>query len=52
MMTRLLLRITHRIWNRRIAAILCASFQDGDINSTQLHILASHFDPTQRHQVY
>jgi len=51
-MTKLILRITHRIWNRRISALLCRACDRGTINSYQLHELAAMFDPTQKHQVY
>jgi hypothetical protein len=47
-----LLWITHRIWNRRIAAILCRAYSEGVINSEQLHQLTAKFDPTQKHEVY
>lgn len=49
---KLLLRLTHRIWNRRISAILCRAYGDRIINSEQLHELTAKFDPTQRHEVY
>ncbi len=49
---RLVLRLTHRMWNRRVSAILCRAYGDRTINSAQLHILASKFDPTQKHEVY
>jgi len=49
--TRLVLRMTHRMWNRRIARILCNSYPS-IINSQQLHELAAKFDPTQNHKVY
>lgn len=51
-MTKIILRWTHRIWNRRISAILCRTADEGTINSKQLHILAAKFDPTQKHEVY
>lgn len=51
-MTKLILRLTHRIWNRRISMILCRAYNDRVINSEQLHILTSKFDPTQEHSVY
>jgi len=43
----LVLRLTHRIWNRRISRILCHAYNRGVINSEQLHELTSRFDPTQ-----
>jgi hypothetical protein len=49
---KMILRLTHRIWNARIAALLCRACDSGTINSKQLHILAAMFDPTQKHQVY
>lgn len=51
-MTRLILRLTHRMWNRVISAILCRSHAEGIIDSRQLHLLAAKFDPTQRHKCY
>lgn len=50
--SRLILRLTHRIWNRRISRILGRAYDQGVISSEQLHILAARFDPTQRHEVY
>lgn len=52
MLNRLILKLTHRLWNRRISAILCRAYSARVINSEQLHVLASKFDPTQRHEVY
>lgn len=52
MITEWILRKTHYLWNRRISAILCRSYQEGEITSKQLHLLAAKFDPTQKHQVY
>ena len=49
---KLILKLTHRTWNSRISSILCREFHAGTINSKQLHILASKFDPTQDHSVY
>jgi hypothetical protein len=51
-MTKLILRLTHRIWNRQISRILCRAYEDRIIDSRQMHILASYFDPTQDHKVY
>lgn len=49
---RLILKWTHRLWNRRISAILCRAYNYNIIDSYQLHILSSKFDPTQDHEVY
>lgn len=51
-MATLILRLTHRIWNRQISRILCRAYGDRVINSEQLHILTAAFDPTQCHRVY
>lgn len=51
-MKTILLKLTHRIWNQRISALLCRACDKGTINSRQLHELAAMFDPTQKHQVY
>ncbi len=51
-MKKLILKITHRLWNRQIARILGRAYSDGVINSRQLHELHAKFDPTQRHAVY
>lgn len=51
-MKKTILKLTHRIWNARIAALLCRAQQRGTIDSRQLHILAAMFDPTQKHEVY
>lgn len=48
----LILKKTHRLWNKRISSILCDMYDRGVINSMQLHVLASKFDPTQKHDVY
>lgn len=52
MFERFVLRLTHRLWNRQISRIICRAYNDRVINSAQLHILASAFDPTQKHKVY
>lgn len=52
MFTKLILKLTHRLWNRQISRILCRAQSDGLINNYQLHELAAAFDPTQRHKVY
>jgi len=51
-MKKLILRLTHKMWNRRITAILCESYSRREIDSKQLHSLAAKFDPTQEHAVY
>jgi len=48
-MRRLLLKITHRIWNREVFRILNREYQKNTINSAQLHTLLARFDPTQVH---
>jgi len=48
----LVLRLTHRLWNREISRILCQAHNRRIISSEQLHILAAKFDPTQDHEVY
>lgn len=52
MIRSLLLRATHRLWNRQISRILTRAYADRIINSEQLHTLAAAFDPTQNHIVY
>ena len=47
-----IVRITHRIWNRRISRIICRAYNDNVIDSQQLHILLAAFDASQRHMVY
>lgn len=49
---RLVLRLTHRLWNRQISRILCQAYSAHVISSHELHVLAAKFDPTQRHEVY
>lgn len=49
---KLVLKLTHRLWNHRISALLCRAQQQGKITSRQLHDLTAMFDPTQKHQVY
>ena len=52
-MKKLILKLTHRLWNRRISALLSRAYERGVIDSKQLHILTAMFDPTQqRHEVY
>lgn len=52
MFTILILKLTHRMWNRQISRILCRAYEERIISSQQLHELAAAFDPTQRHIVY
>lgn len=53
MFERLILKWTHRLWNRQISRILCRAYEDRVIDSKQMHVLASAFDPTHKdHQVY
>jgi len=51
-MKKLILKLTHRIWNREISRILCCAYEQRQITSQQLHLLAAKFDPTQKHEVY
>ena len=46
---KLILRLTHRVWNREISRILGRMYHQGIINSSQFHELAARFDPTQIH---
>lgn len=46
-MRNLILKLTHRLWNREINRILCREYQKGLIGSRELHVLLSRFDPTQ-----
>jgi hypothetical protein len=48
----IILKMTHRIWNREISRLLCLAKEEGIINTGQLHELAAWFDPTSRHMVY
>ncbi len=50
-MSNVILRLTHRVWNREISRLLCRAYERGVINSQQLHTLAGMFDPTQDHAV-
>jgi hypothetical protein len=52
MLEKLILKLTHKMWNRHISRILCRAKADGVINSNQLHKIAAAFDPTQKHMVY
>lgn len=49
---KLILRLTHRLWNKHISRLICRAYADGKINSKQLHEILADFDPTQRHKVY
>jgi hypothetical protein len=52
-MKKLILKLTHKIWNREISRILCNAYSGEKIlNSEQLHKLTAKFDPTQNHEVY
>lgn len=51
-MKSIILKLTHRLWNRVISRNLCHAYEDGVINSSQLHTLAAMFDPTQKHSCY
>ncbi len=51
-LTRAILRITHRLWNRQISRLLCRAYERRVIDSKQMHALAAMFDPTQDHEVY
>jgi hypothetical protein len=52
MLRTLILKLTHRTWNRQISRILCRACGERLITSEQLHILSAAFDPTQNHIVY
>lgn len=52
MFTKIILRLTHRLWNIQITRILCELYYRGVINSIQLYVITSEFDPTQDHKVY
>lgn len=43
----IVLRLTHRLWNRVFSRLLCQAYNDNVINSEQLHILHAKVDPTQ-----
>jgi hypothetical protein len=51
-MTKIVLKLTHRLWNRQISRLLCHAYNNRVINSEQLHSLSAMFDPTQKHRVY
>lgn len=51
-MKTIILKLTHRLWNKQIARILGDSYSSGIITSNQLHKLHCKFDPTQKHEVY
>ena len=52
MFTTIVLKITHKLWNRAISRILLRARSEGIINSEQTHQLTAAFDPTQKHIVY
>lgn len=52
MIKTIILKLTHKLWNRQISRILCRAKSEGIIGSEQLHQLAAAFDPTQKHIVY
>jgi hypothetical protein len=55
MIKTLILKLTHRMWNREISRILCRAQGERLITSQQLHELAAAFDPSRdppRHIVY
>lgn len=52
MFEKLILKLTHRLWNRQISRILCRAKEEGIIDGEQLHTLTAAFDPAQRHIVY
>jgi hypothetical protein len=52
LLTLLILRATHRIWNREISRVLGKAYNQRVIDSRELHILCAAFDPTQGHLVY
>ena len=51
-MKNIILKLTHKLWNKRIASILCNAYEKDIISSKQLHELTAKFDPTQEHEVY
>ncbi len=51
-MRKLILKLTHKIWNREIARIICRCYSQNYISSQQMHEILSKFDPTQKHEVY
>lgn len=51
-MKKLILKLTHSMWNKIISRLLCRAYSEGTINSKQLHILTAKFDPTQKHECY
>jgi len=51
-MKTIILKLTHKIWNKTISRILNEACQKSIISSKQFHDLAAMFDPTQKHKVY
>ena len=48
---KIVLKLTHRIWNKQISRLLRTAYHERIIDSKKMHILASWFDPTQSHRV-
>jgi hypothetical protein len=51
-LVKLVLRLTHMLWYRRINALLCQAYQRGVIDGRQLEALSAMFDPQGNHRVY
>ena len=47
-MKNLIVRLTERLWNRRISSILGRAYEKRIIDSKVLHTLCAQFDPTQK----
>ena len=47
-LTRLVVKLFARRFNRIASSVLCRAYERGVINSHQMHALAAQFDPTQR----
>lgn len=52
MLRLLILRLTHKLWQRRIEDVLRRSYQEGIIAHRQLGVLIEMFDRRGPHQVY
>lgn len=48
----IILRLTHKLWQRRIEEILRRSYQEGILAHRQLGVLIEKFDRRGPHQVY
>lgn len=48
----LILKLTHKLWQRRIIDILQRSYRDGILSHRQLAVMVEKFDRTQHHEVY